>query len=139
MNPISLTPQVNHAPAAGAKSSASPSAGSQKMTPAQISKVRKAAAEFESMMLSSFWKSMKESFGDDDDDSLDAAHDTLNDMGMQAMSSAVGKAGGLGLGKLILKHIAPGVSFQPGSPAPDSPKPILASADSNSEVPKRGL
>lgn len=107
---------------------------SQKMTPAQISKLRKAAADFESILLSSFWKSMKDSFGDDGDDSLDAGHDTLDDMGMQAMSSAVGKAGGLGLGKLILKHIAPDVAFHPGTPVQESsptPKPIPASADSN--------
>jgi Rod binding domain-containing protein len=103
---------------------------SQNMTPAQISKLRKAAADFESILLSTFWKSMKDSFASDDDDSLDPAHDTLEDMGMQAMSSAVGKAGGLGLGKLILKHIAPDVPFRPGAPVQDPPKLSPPSADS---------
>ena len=47
---------------------------------------------------------MKESFGTSEDSS-DPAHDTLDDLGVQAMSSAMGKAGGLGIGKVILKHL----------------------------------
>jgi Rod binding domain-containing protein len=73
-------------------------------------KLRQAAGEFEGMLLSSLWKSMKSTFAssdDDSDDSTDPAHDSLDDMSIQAMSSAVGKAGGLGLAKLILKHLEP--------------------------------
>jgi Rod binding domain-containing protein len=70
-------------------------------------KLRKAAAEFESMLLSNLWKSMKSSLTSADDDASDPAHEILDDMGIQAMSSAVGKTGGLGLGKLILKHLVP--------------------------------
>jgi Rod binding domain-containing protein len=73
-------------------------------------KLHKAAGEFESMVLSSLWKSMKSTFASSDDPSDgsdDPGHETLDDMGIQAMSSAVGKAGGLGLGKLILKHLEP--------------------------------
>ncbi|HTQ60232.1 MAG TPA: hypothetical protein VMI32_08415 [Candidatus Solibacter sp.] len=70
-------------------------------------KLRRAAAEFEGMLLSSLWKSMKTTFAAPDDDSGDPAHDSLDDMSIQAMSNAVGKAGGLGLGKLILKHLEP--------------------------------
>ncbi len=75
-------------------------------TPAS-QKLRKAAGEFESMLLSNLWKSMKSTFASSDDQSDDPAHETLDDMGIQAMSSAVGKAGGLGLGKLIIKHLEP--------------------------------
>lgn len=70
-------------------------------------KLRNAAAEFESILLSNLWKSMKSSFAATDDESTDPAHDTLEDWGIQAMSTAVGKAGGLGLGKLILKYLEP--------------------------------
>lgn len=71
-------------------------------------KLRAAAGEFEGMLLSSLWKSMKSTFASpDEEDANDPAHDTLDDMGMQAMSNAVGKAGGLGFGKLILKHLEP--------------------------------
>ena len=73
----------------------------------QEQKLQKAAAEFESILLSSFWKSMKESFANPEDDSSDPAHGTLEDWGIRAMSDAVGKAGGLGIGKLILKHLEP--------------------------------
>lgn len=73
----------------------------------QEQKLRKAAAEFESILLSSFWKSMKESFASPDDDGSDPAHETLEDWGIQAMTDAVGKAGGLGIGKLILKDLEP--------------------------------
>jgi Rod binding domain-containing protein len=72
---------------------------------AKEQKLLKAAGEFESMLLSSFWKSMKSTFADPDENSLDPAHDTLEDMSIQAMSDAVGKAGGLGIGKLIIKHL----------------------------------
>ena len=74
---------------------------------AQEQKLRKAAGEFESILLSSFWKSMRESFASPEDESSDPAHETLEDWGIQAMSDAVGKAGGLGIGKLILKELEP--------------------------------
>jgi len=73
----------------------------------QEQKLRKAAAEFESVLLSSFWKSMRESFASPEDDSSDPAHETLEDWGIQAMTDAVGKAGGLGIGRLILKELEP--------------------------------
>ncbi len=70
-------------------------------------KLKRAAAEFESILMSTFWKSMKESFGAPEDESTDPAHETLEDFGMQAMCGALGKAGGLGIGKLILKQLEP--------------------------------
>jgi Rod binding domain-containing protein len=95
-----------------------PESTAKRLSPVQEAKLKKAGAEFESIMLSTFWKSMKGSFADEDDDSTDPAHDTLEDMGIQAMSTAVGKAGGLGLGKLILKHLDPGVGATAGGPRP---------------------
>jgi Rod binding domain-containing protein len=100
-----------------------------KLTPVQEAKLKKAGAEFESIMLSTFWKSMKGSFADEDEDSTDPAHETLEDMGIQAMSTAVGKAGGLGLGKLILKHLDPGMGAQPVGQGQQMGKPLRGSAD----------
>jgi Rod binding domain-containing protein len=75
---------------------------------AKTRKLRQAAVEFEGMLLSSLWKSMKSSFASaDDDDSQDPAHDTLGDLSIDTMSNAVAKSGGFGLGKLILKHLEP--------------------------------
>jgi len=70
-------------------------------------KLKKAAGDFESILLSSMWKSMKDSFGDPKEAVSDPASGTVNDLGIEAMSGAVGKAGGLGIGNLILKHLAP--------------------------------
>jgi Rod binding domain-containing protein len=75
-------------------------------TPAQ-QKLRRAAGEFESMLLSNLWKSMKSSFEGDETEFSDPAHGALDDWGMQAMCGAVGKAGGLGIAKMILKHLEP--------------------------------
>jgi len=79
-------------------------------TSGQELKLQRAAGDFESILLASFWKSMKESFGSPEDESSDPAHETLDDWGIQAMSDAVGKAGGLGIGKLILKHLEPQIA-----------------------------
>src|SRR5439155_22363495 len=65
-------------------------------------KLRKAAAEFEAQLLSSLWKSMKTSFTSSDDDSTDPAKQSLEEWGIDAMCNAVGKAGGLGIGKQIV-------------------------------------
>lgn len=93
-------------------------------------KLRAAAGEFEGMLLSSLWKSMKSTFASpDEDDTNDPAHDTLDDMGMQAMSNAVGKAGGLGLGKLILKHLEPVLAKQEAAARVDFGKGSGAVAD----------
>ena len=101
----------------------------QPATSPAASKLRQAAGEFEAMLLASLWKSMKSTFSSDDD-SDDPAHETLSDMGMQAISGAVGKAGGLGLGKLILKHLEPLLPHsQNGRTASSTGKASAFSAD----------
>jgi Rod binding domain-containing protein len=67
-------------------------------------KLRKAAAEFEAQLLSSLWKSMKSSFAPDDDSS-DPGKQSLEEWSIDAMCSAVGKAGGLGIGKSIVRAL----------------------------------
>ena len=57
-------------------------------------RLRKAAAEFESLLLSSLWKSMKTSLVGPDEESDDPGHDTFEGLGIEAISSAVAKAGG---------------------------------------------
>jgi Rod binding domain-containing protein len=91
-------------------------------------KLQKAAGEFESILLASMWKSMKQSFGTTDGES-DPAHGTLDDWGIEVMSGAVGKAGGLGIGRLILKHLEPTLKEHPATPVSgtspsSSPSPI---------------
>lgn len=92
-------------------------------------KLKRAAGDFESILLASMWKSMKQSFGDSDTDESDPAHGTLEDWGIEVMSSAVGKAGGLGIGKMILKHLEPLVEEQDRPHSADSTKVLSDSAD----------
>ena len=68
------------------------------------------------MLLSNLWKSMKGSLAPADDESADPGHEVLDDMGIQAMSSAVGKSGGLGLATLILKHLEPMLATRASGP-----------------------
>jgi Rod binding domain-containing protein len=92
-------------------------------------KLRKATGEFEGQLLSALWKSMKSTFAAPDADSDDPAHDSLEDFGMEAMCGAVGKAGGVGLGKLILKHLEPLLALSPDSDRPNSTKVSSSPAD----------
>jgi Rod binding domain-containing protein len=78
-------------------------------------KLRKAAQEFEAMLISNFWKAMTDSFENGDEDALDPGHSTFQDMGVQAMARELSRQGGFGLGGLILKHLEP--LLQPGSTA----------------------
>jgi Rod binding domain-containing protein len=84
-------------------------ASSANSTSPEVSKLRKAAGEFESILLESLWKSMKETFSDPDQDA-DSTLKSFDDWGIQAMASAVGNSGGLGIKNLILKHLEPTLS-----------------------------
>ena len=98
-------------------------------------KLRQAAGEFESILLASLWKSMKGSFASPDDDSSDPAHDTIDGLGVQSLCAVVGKAGGLGLGKLILKHLEPMLADSQNGNTPDSNKAFPVPADISSVRP----
>jgi Rod binding domain-containing protein len=76
-------------------------------------KLKKAAGEFESILLASLWKSMKESFKDPKEADSDPAGGTIDDWGIEAMSGAVGKAGGLGIGNMIIKHLEAATGDKP--------------------------
>jgi hypothetical protein len=87
--------------------------GGAKPSPAMSAREHKlatAAGQFESMLLSNLWKSMKSAFEDEDSEYSDPAHGAMDEMGMDAMSSAVGKSGGLGIAKMIMKDLAPQIS-----------------------------
>lgn len=93
-------------------------------------KLKKAAGDFESILLASMWKSMKQTFGSSDlEGDSDPAHGTLDDWGIEVMSSAVGRAGGLGIGKLILKHLEPVAASGTSSDSAHSPKAFGVPAD----------
>jgi Rod binding domain-containing protein len=73
-------------------------------------KLQQAAGQFESMLLSNLWKSMKSAFDEDDSEYSDPAHGAMDEWGMNAMCGAVGKSGGLGIAKLIMKDLQPKIA-----------------------------
>jgi Rod binding domain-containing protein len=83
----------------------------------EVSKLRKAAGEFESILLESLWKSMKETFADPEEDA-DPTLKGFDDWGIQAMARAVGDSGGLGIKNLILKYLEPKLPEVGSGPAP---------------------
>ena len=65
---------------------------------------KKAATQFEAMLLQKWWSSMKQSgLGEDDD--TDPGEDTLDNMGMQAMSTAVANSGGVGIAAMLVRSL----------------------------------
>lgn len=70
----------------------------------EVAKIKKAATEFEAMLLAKWWSSMKES-GLGGDDETDPGHGTLDEMGIQAMSTAVASGGGLGIGAMLVRSL----------------------------------
>ena len=68
---------------------------------AQMAKLQKAAQDFEAILINSLWGSMKEGSLTSDDD-LQGSSNSLEQFGMQMVSSALAKAGGLGLAKMIV-------------------------------------
>jgi len=74
--------------------------------PAAVAKLRKAAAEFEAQLLSSWWTTMKNSGMSGKDEDSDPGKDTLDQLGMHAMSSAVANGrGGLGIGDMLVRSL----------------------------------
>jgi len=91
-------------------SPAAPPAKSAKSATAELPKLVKAAGEFESMLLESLWKSMKETFTDPNEGDADPTVQSFDDWGIQSMASAVGSAGGLGIKSMIVKYLEPTLS-----------------------------
>jgi len=106
--------------------SAAPAQNQSATSPARR-KLHQAANEFESMLLTSLWKSFKESSLDDSDsDSDDSTGQTYQDFALQAMASAVASGGGLGIGRIIEKDLSP--KLEPGS-GNSVPLPPMSSLD----------
>ncbi len=69
-------------------------------------KLKQAAGEFESMLLSDLWKSMKSTFAEQTT-KMTTRRKIASTTGASRRCPAHWKAGGIGLGNLIRKHLAP--------------------------------
>lgn len=125
MTAIDMSANARAAGPAGARHPASVELSALLNTPAGR-KLKEAAGEFEAMLLASLWKSMKSSISDTGEEESDPAHQSLEDWGIQTMSSAIGKAGGFGIGDMILKHLAPRLAGpETGSREPLGKPPVF--------------
>jgi Rod binding domain-containing protein len=68
------------------------------------SKSEKAARDFESVLLTSLFDSLEKSFAFDPQDSTPGAGD-YRLMGTRALAEAVAAGGGIGIARLILRHL----------------------------------
>jgi Rod binding domain-containing protein len=82
-----------------------------------VAKLRKAAGEFEAILLESLWKSMKETFKGSDDENSDPTLESFDDWGIQGMASAAGSSGGLGIKNMIIKYLEPRLTGEPNAVA----------------------
>ncbi len=70
-------------------------------------KLRKAAQDFEAILIQTLWRSMKESFASSSEQEQDPARKTLEDLSMQAMSTALAASGGLGIARMLIHSLEP--------------------------------
>jgi len=112
---------TNLAATASASSLRSQDASNAAHGPAAVQKLRKAAAEFEATLLSSWWSTMKQTGMSGEDEDSDPGKDTLDQLGMQAISSAVANGrGGLGIGDMLARSLLsnhPEIAGERGSSA----------------------
>lgn len=100
----------------------------------ELKKLKKAASEFESMLISSWWNTMKQSGLPGTDEDTDPGKGTLDQMGINALSSAIANGkGGLGLGNMLVHSMMKrmeltdsNLASQGAAPAADTHAPIDA-------------
>ena len=100
--------------------------GAEAGTAQPSAKLKKAAQEFESILLANWLEKMQHSFVGSSD-SQDPAHKTLGSLGTQAVASALAARGGIGIARLLLRqlqpkdtHHLPAEGVSPGQAAPTS-------------------
>jgi Rod binding domain-containing protein len=104
MNPIVVTGQI---PTTGHYKASS--ADSQPESRAH-KKLRKAAQEFESILISQLLGDFKSGFSSLTGDAPLAGSDTLNSLAIQSLSSALAARGGLGIGNMLVRQLEPSLN-----------------------------
>jgi Rod binding domain-containing protein len=69
-----------------------------------VTKNKKAARDFEAMLLTPVLDSLQKTFSGDPEDSTPGASD-YRLMGTQALASAIAERGGIGIARLVLSHL----------------------------------
>lgn len=83
-------------------------------------KLKKAALDFESILLASWLQGMQEmvkSLAGSEGDQMDPGADTLAAWGTQAISKALAERGGVGIARMLTRHFAPEARVNEKQPA----------------------
>jgi Rod binding domain-containing protein len=80
--------------------------GSSPETPAHH-KLRKAAQEFEGMLISQLWGTFQAGFSSLTGDAPMAGSDTLNSLALQTLSTGLAARGGLGIARMMVDQLEP--------------------------------
>ena len=76
-------------------------------------KLKKATEEFESILMTSWWEQMEKTFGGSE--GHEPGHDTIQDMGLRAMTTAMAQAGGFGIARMLYHQLEPELNRSPES------------------------
>jgi Rod binding domain-containing protein len=72
-------------------------------------KIQKAAQEFESILLTQWLEQARQSFsvapGGDEDDPADPGGEQMLSLGTQSLAAAVTKSGGIGIARMLTRHL----------------------------------
>jgi len=98
-------------------------------------RLKKAAQDFEAILLSGWLEKMQESFVSPEQGE-DPAHSTLASMGTEAIASALAARGGIGIARMIVEHFAKGCGdAQPGTSG--SPPPVTGTSSNQGSGPAK--
>ena len=78
-----------------------------------VRKLKKATEEFESILMTSWWEQMEKTFGGTE--GHEPGHDTIQDMGLRAMTTAMAHAGGFGIARMLYHQLEPALSRSPAA------------------------
>jgi Rod binding domain-containing protein len=92
---------------AGNRQGVTPAGGSQAPETAEHRKLRKAAEDFETILISELWQQFQSGMSSLSGGSQPAGSDTLNSLATQSLSSALAHRGGLGIAQMIVRQLEP--------------------------------
>lgn len=78
----------------------------------EAAKARRSASEFEAILLSGWLDKMQQTIQILPGDDADAVRDNFQNLGIQTVGKAIADGGGIGIGKMIEKHLAPGCKVE---------------------------
>jgi Rod binding domain-containing protein len=80
----------------------------------KMDKLRHAAQEFEAILLAHWWKEMQHS-GFGDSSARNPIYSAVDSTGLEAVTQAISRDGGIGLATMMVRSLAPAVERGPGS------------------------